>query len=193
MKKFIISLFAFVLMAGHVASTALAQDNNSENNRLKMVLIGDSHAKKLGPALRYKMSNAGLGFDYKFGINTRAVNWIKSGKMKIWLRQINPDVVIVCFGTYEARRSTSVTNLVKQFRPFVNLVSENGQRKVIWIAPPKLSGVNFTNVREALKQIKGIEIVDLSDNEYGCKDGIHLTNAAYRVWAWDIWNEVKSE
>jgi len=156
----------------------------------RFLLIGDSHAINLRVELRFRIGMARQRFvEPLAAVGTRATGWIKSGKLKRSLKENDPDIILACFGTNEAKYNTSVSTLTEQFQSFVDVVSDHGRRRVIWISPPNLTGVKYLkNVRDALTLVKGIEVVDLSGNTYALNASeIHLTPAAYRMWGGDIW------
>lgn len=192
MKKLFYCL-CFMAVSVISARAAQGQDAATEPFR-KFALIGDSQGANLKRELWVKAAEAGCRFDSKTEIGTRAVGWIDSGRMRAWLKEYDPDVVLVSFGTNEAKYGTPVATLAQQFQTFVGRVSDHGRRRVIWIAPPNLQGVDYlVNVRAALATVKGIEVADLSENGYAMNDSeIHLTRAAYVSWAWDIWTWIRT-
>jgi len=193
MRKFVLLTATAILATINVLAAAKAEEKHGEPRRI--LLIGDSQAANLAAELRFKSMDNGLSFESLSGVGTRAIGWVGSGKMKRRLRDFNPDVVVLSFGTNEAKYDRSIDLLVRQFDSLLKVVSPDGRRKVFWIAPPRLPGVDYlANVREALRKTeekKTIVTIDLSDRVYAVNgSGIHLTHAAYIVWAWDIWQQL---
>ena len=190
MRKIIVTAL-FTSIASIFAGSTFAQNDAAPPHRF--FLIGGSHAAGLQVELRSRTGLDHFGFDSLSKVGTRAVGWTKSGLLQKRLKEFDPDIVLVSFGTDEAKYDTSISVLALQFQTFVNAISDRGRRRIIWLAPPDLTGVNYlANVRDALKQVKGIEIIDVTQNEYGLTpSGVLLTHAANIAWAGDIWDKIR--
>lgn len=97
-----------------------------------VLLIGDSMAEGLVPALQKKVEAAGGRFFGEPWQSSTIIGWEGTGRLRQMIERHQPDIVFISLGSneLEARRPEGRAPLIKQ------MLAEIGARPAFWIGPP---------------------------------------------------------
>ena len=162
----------------------------------RIALIGDSHvgndeANALGFQLAKLAKKRGIELRYEGHNSTRASHWLNRKKWASWVPGFDPQIVIINLGTNEAMLNKGVEKNAASFQALADRLSDSGRRRIVWVMPPRLTKPKYLeSVWTAIRGLRGVTLLDLSEISYPTRDGTHLRLAKYRFWAADIFDKL---
>jgi lysophospholipase L1-like esterase len=153
----------------------------------RIVLVGDSLAQGLGPALAEIARSVPCAFQAVGKKSTRVRDWLRDADLDQAIGAPAADLVLVCLGTNDMRTSDPA-GAGAEGGALLDRILATGA-SVTWIGPPRMA-FDTGAFRSALAQEcsqRGVRICDSQalDLERAA-DGIHLTPKGYRIWAQTI-------
>lgn len=153
----------------------------------RIVLVGDSLAQGLGPALAEIARGVPCAFHAVGKQSTRVQDWMRDGALLEAIGEPAADLVLVCLGTNDMRTADPAA-AGTEGGALVDRILATGA-SVSWIGPPRLTFDKGT-FRSALARECGQRGVRICDSQAlnleRAPDGIHLTPKGYRAWAQTI-------
>ncbi len=144
-----------------------------------ILFIGDSMLDGLQPRMAaYAAHNGHKLYGVRWYSSTTEV-WGRSTRLAQFIKQYNPDYVLVCLGSNElfVRDIKS-----KRQRYLDEILSQIGSLPYIWIGPPNWK--DDTGINEMLESTcrKGSFYLSKNDTFQRAKDGAHPTKASAALW-----------
>jgi lysophospholipase L1-like esterase len=177
-----------VLQASGVAPTgAVASSPTQPLTANRIVLVGDSLAQGLGPALAEIARGVPCAFHAVGKQSTRVRDWMRDGDLVRAIGAPAADLVLVCLGTNDMR-TADPAGAGAEGGALVDRILATGA-SVSWIGPPRMA-FDTGAFRSALAREcnqRGVRICDSQGLDLErAADGIHLTPKGYRAWAQTI-------
>jgi hypothetical protein len=173
--------------AGETALTAWSEGPDASPVSLTgktVLLVGDSMAEGLRPALQQRVEAAGGRFFGEPWQSSTIIGWHGTGRLREMLERYQPDIVFISLGSneLEARKPEARAPLIKQ------MVAQIGARPAYWIGPPSW--------KEDRGLLRVIEENFQPGHFYNARnlqvprrrDGKHPTLEGFAQWTEMVWN-----
>jgi len=144
-----------------------------------ILFIGDSMLDGLYPRLAaYARHNGHTLYAVVWYSSTSEI-WSRSGKLKSYIKRLNPDYIFICLGANElfikdiaAKRERHVRTIIEQI----------GDIPYLWIGPPNWRPDTGINALIAANTAPGSFFLSDGMNFVRGKDGAHPTKASAAAW-----------
>ena len=153
----------------------------------RVMLIGDSLARGLGPPLRALAIRANVLFAWTGVDSTHVADWLGAALTNAIANASGPTMALVCLGTNDMR-GNSAEAAGHRAGELIDALRRNGVPTVRWIAPPPMffDTGDFLPALQAECSGRGVRIFDsaaLRPPLERAGDKIHLTPGGYKAWA----------
>ena len=150
----------------------------------RIVLVGDSLAQGLGPALAEIARGVPCGFHAVGKQSTRVRDWMRDSDLVAAIGAPPADLVLVSLGTNDMRTADPAAAGTEAGALVDKIVAAGAS--VAWIGPPRMTfdtGV-FRPALAGACSARNVRICDSQSLDLErAADGIHLTPKGYRAWA----------
>ncbi len=144
--------------------------------------IGDSFAGALGIELDKQLKAQGVHGILRYKTASYIPEWAYHGKVRQYVRQYKPDLVLITLGANELR----IVNPEQRIHAIKKLVGELDGRPCVWVGPPLWSSVHndlLKVIRDNAKPCRFLDSTRLFPDMPRVRDHIHPTMNARHEWA----------
>lgn len=189
-----------------LASSAHASDQVATPARPSVFVVGDSHVRMLGPALRDALDEDGFrfaGYLSRHGWST--LRYRQEGDLRAILEAAGrPEIVVVSLGGNDFVRSRA--RYEGDLRWIVDEAHAAGAREIVWLGPAtsdversenaRTTGARHERNAELQRELlpaMGVRWTDsrpFTVSHHG-HDGVHFTRTGYSTWARGVLDDVE--
>lgn len=149
-----------------------------------VLLVGDSMAEGLSPALQKRVEAAGGSFKAEPWQSSTIIGWEGTDRLREMIERYQPDIIFISLGSNElqTRRPEGRAPLIKR------MVEEIGARPAFWIGPPSWKPDNGL-LRVIEENFQPGHFFNANDLQLPRQpDGKHPTLEGFEQWTETFWN-----